>query len=173
MEKFTYTIFDGNPHQSGPTAWPGHSEVEIEADTPEDVLVEALAEARAEGEASGEYENGDRLWVLVWNADNSIVAEGAVTLDVEDDDEDDDDDEPEDEEDDEADYRVCDYDTGDRLDGEPSDELINESLAADPTGAVSAYQDAEGVWQYVPPSQVDFYTRQRKEEVITVYVEDD
>ena len=77
-------------------------------------------------------------------------------------------------EDDETDdeYRVLNYDTGETLDGPPSPELIEESLAADPTGAVPAFQDSVGTWQYVPPSEVDFYKHQRKEDVITVYVEE-
>lgn len=65
--------------------------------------------------------------------------------------------------------KVVSYDDARRLDGTASDNLI-EASAAEPTGAVPAYRDADGVWQYVPPSQVEFMG-QRGEDVITVYVE--
>lgn len=68
-------------------------------------------------------------------------------------------------------YRVMRYADGDRLDGHPSAELVERSEAAEPTGVVSAYRDGDGVWQYVPDAQVDFYIRQRREDVIAVWVE--
>ena len=55
--------------------------------------------------------------------------------------------------------------------GLASDDLVRESEAAGPTGAVPAYRDADGVWQYVQPSQVDHYRRNLRETVVTVYVE--
>jgi len=52
--------------------------------------------------------------------------------------------------------------------GVPSDELLAAS-AAEESGAVPAYLDGEGVWQYVAPSQEDF-VRRHERDVITVYV---
>lgn len=71
---FTYTIFDGNPNASGSCSWPSHTDVEIEADSADEVLEEALDEAGKVGEA------GDRFWVIVWNADNVVAARGNVTI---------------------------------------------------------------------------------------------
>lgn len=45
--------------------------------------------------------------------------------------------------------RVMDYQTGEALDGQPSPELVEASLAVPHTGAVGARRDAEGVWQLV------------------------
>jgi len=53
--------------------------------------------------------------------------------------------------------------------GVPSDELLAAS-AAEESGAVPAYLDGEGVWQYVAPSQEDFVRRHDGRDVITVYV---
>ena len=68
--------------------------------------------------------------------------------------------------------RVMNYDTSEELDGKPSRELIEESEAdVSGTGAVPAYRDEAGVWQYVPPSFVDFYEKHHGIQTITVYVE--
>lgn len=65
---------------------------------------------------------------------------------------------------------VLDYDTVNVLEGVPSDELVAASDAAGDTGAVPAYRDVDGVWQYVAPSMRDQY-RRMGHDVITVYVE--
>lgn len=67
--------------------------------------------------------------------------------------------------------RVCDYSTGDLLTGTASAELISQSAKVE-TGAVPAYRDVQGVWQYVEPSQQDHYRRQLRETVLTVFVEE-
>lgn len=67
--------------------------------------------------------------------------------------------------------RVTDYDTGSRVHGTASAELVEQSEAASPTGAVPAYRDDAGVWQYVQPSQVE-QTRRLGYEVQTVFVEE-
>lgn len=72
-----------------------------------------------------------------------------------------------------TDYRVMSYKTGNRLKGAPSDKLVEESFADQErrgTGAVYAYQDRDGVWQYVKPSDEDRIRRQGYD-VITVWVE--
>lgn len=66
--------------------------------------------------------------------------------------------------------KVMSYNDASTLRGTASDELVRESESASPTGAVSAYRDQAGVWQYVSPSQVDHYRRQLSEDVVTVYV---
>lgn len=68
-------------------------------------------------------------------------------------------------------YEVRDYQTGDALDGDPSDELVRESEAETKragTGAVAAYLE-DGVWIYVPESEVEAHERVG-DEVRTVYV---
>ncbi len=65
-----------------------------------------------------------------------------------------------------------DYDTSALLEGECSAELARQSAEAAPTGAVPAYRDSDGVWQYVEPSQVEHYERNLGESVRTVYVEE-
>ena len=54
--------------------------------------------------------------------------------------------------------------------GLASEELARESADAGDTGAVPAYRDEAGVWQYVPADQRDAY-RARGVEVLTVWVE--
>lgn len=68
---------------------------------------------------------------------------------------------------------VMSYDDGRVLDGTPTAELARESESEPSgTGAVPAYCDADGVWCYVPPSQVDYVRKFDREDVITVYVID-
>lgn len=62
---------------------------------------------------------------------------------------------------------VYSYDTADVLDGAPSAELVEASLAA-PNGAVLAYRE-HGVWHYVPDCREEHY-RRLGEDVVTVYV---
>jgi hypothetical protein len=69
-------------------------------------------------------------------------------------------------------YRVSDYQSGDSLPGRPSSELVEASLSEGPTGAVSAYRDESGVWQYVEHSEVEHYRRNLRETVRTVFVEE-
>ncbi len=78
--QMTYTIFDGNPSESGPCAWPNHEGLPITEDTPDEALQKALAVAEAEGRECGEYAPGDRLWVEVWDEDGINVASGSVAL---------------------------------------------------------------------------------------------
>ena len=65
---------------------------------------------------------------------------------------------------------VRDYDTADLLPGKPSEELIIMSDAVD-DGAVLAYLDADGVWQWVPDSYADRQRSQMHRTVRTVYVD--
>lgn len=67
--------------------------------------------------------------------------------------------------------KVMSYETGDELSGTPSDRLVRESARAGDTGAVAAYRDTYGVWQYVPEHEIDHYARQLGKEVVKVYVE--
>lgn len=69
-------------------------------------------------------------------------------------------------------YRVSDYQSGDSLPGKPSSDLVEASLSEGPTGAVSAYRDESGVWQYVEHSEVEHYRRNLREKVRTVFVEE-
>lgn len=68
-------------------------------------------------------------------------------------------------------FKVYDYGTGKALDGEPSEELVRESLKAEPTGAVNAY--FKGVWHFIPSSQVKlFIAFQTIHSVVNVYVKE-
>lgn len=69
-------------------------------------------------------------------------------------------------------YRVLAADTGEDLEGTPSEELIEASEDAGPLGAVPAYQDADDVWQYVHPDEVAYHTGVLCETVLAVYVEE-
>jgi hypothetical protein len=66
--------------------------------------------------------------------------------------------------------RVMDLETSSVLSGSPTAELCEQSEAAGPTGAVSAYEEA-GEWHYVAPSDVDRHVRHLGCDVVTVYVE--
>jgi hypothetical protein len=77
---YTYTIFDAPPSMSGGTAWPSHENVEVEADSPEEALEVALSEAEIYGDTCDEYDDGYVLYVLVWDADGIVVADGTHTV---------------------------------------------------------------------------------------------
>lgn len=77
MAKYTYTIFDADPQSSSGTAWDTHTKVEIEADTSYAALEIACDVAERES-VHGEYEPGDRIWALVWDADGVLVETGAT-----------------------------------------------------------------------------------------------
>lgn len=47
---------------------------------------------------------------------------------------------------------MCDYKTGETLKGEASVRLVEESREAGETGAVGAYLNNAGVWQWVDES---------------------
>lgn len=66
---------------------------------------------------------------------------------------------------------VHNYDDASTLSGTASELLIEMSEEAAPTGAVPAYLDEQGAWQYVAPSQVDHYRNHRGVDVLTVYVD--
>lgn len=68
-------------------------------------------------------------------------------------------------------HYVYDYDTGRRLEGKVSANLLYESNRAEPTGAVPAYRDEHGIWHFVRPSEVNHYRRNLREDVRTVYVD--
>lgn len=68
------------------------------------------------------------------------------------------------------DKAVHNYDTGSELDGAPSAELVSASESVADTGAVPAYRDEHGVWQYVRPDEVEHCRRNLRLDVITVYV---
>lgn len=62
------------------------------------------------------------------------------------------------------------YDTGERLEGTASAELVRQSNAV---GAVSAYVDGLGVWHYVAPGDTARDPRRYfGREIVTVVVED-
>jgi len=68
-------------------------------------------------------------------------------------------------------YRVLSYQTGDNLVGVPSPELVRESEdERTGTGAVPAYCDEHGVWQYVLPCDEDAFVR-AGHDVISVWTE--
>jgi len=68
---------------------------------------------------------------------------------------------------------VCDYETGDRLAGSASPELIAASRAEEgPTGAVAAFRDVYGTWVYVPDVAAADKERMRGVDVRTVFVEE-
>jgi hypothetical protein len=67
--------------------------------------------------------------------------------------------------------KVMDYDSGDELEGTPSEELVGESEAVVDTGAVGAYRDDDGVWQYVPQHDEDRQRRHLARQIRTVWVE--
>lgn len=84
---YTYTIFDADPASSSGTAWPTHSDIEIEATTDDEAIaavrdameVEAAGLSQADG-----YEVGQRLYAYVWDADGTIVAMPTYTLTADD-----------------------------------------------------------------------------------------
>lgn len=80
MLVLTYTIFDGNPAQSGPCNWPSHTDIPIRAATLENAVARIEKQAVRTAQESGEYEDGDRLWFIVWDKDGIAVHHGRVTI---------------------------------------------------------------------------------------------
>lgn len=81
--RYTYTIFDGDPAASGDVAWPSHDGVVLKADDDEDALeeVRATMEVEAAGLSPADgYAVGDRLYALVWDASGEII--GTPTYDI-------------------------------------------------------------------------------------------
>ena len=66
--------------------------------------------------------------------------------------------------------RVYAYQGGEQLDGYPSEELATMSAQAVPMGAVKAYRDAGGEWQWVDASDVS-RPMHAHHDILTVYVE--
>jgi len=64
-----------------------------------------------------------------------------------------------------------DYHSGCALEGSMSPTLLKASLEAQPTGAVNAYRDSSGVWQYVAAQDVEHYSKNLREAVWAVYVD--
>jgi len=66
--------------------------------------------------------------------------------------------------------RVYCYDTGERLDGAPTEALATSSRSAEPTGAVLAVRLESGAWEPIAESSKDTY-RAMRFDVRTVYVQ--
>lgn len=79
MSEFTYTIFDGNPSESGDCAWPSHTGIEIEADNVEQAMESAKTVARQVAKECGQYAHGDRVWVMVYE-DSGASHKGSVAI---------------------------------------------------------------------------------------------
>lgn len=87
MGTYTYTIFDANPHTSGGTAWPSHTDIEIEAESDEDALEEvrdALSVESSRLSVSDGYDVGQRLYALLWDSEGILVGEPTYDLTEED-----------------------------------------------------------------------------------------
>ena len=81
MNTYTYTIYDGDPTESGPCEWPSHTNIELRATCPRNALRRAFTTARRIGRACGEYSRGDRLWITVWDEAGIIVrGSDSITL---------------------------------------------------------------------------------------------
>jgi len=85
--RYTYTIFDADPAVSGPSAWPSHEDLEIEADSSEDAVSDVAAELDVEAAGlspSDGYEVGQTIYALVWDADGQVIARLTHDLSAED-----------------------------------------------------------------------------------------
>lgn len=75
--RYTYTIFDADPDASGPTAWPSHEDIEIEAESDADAKSQVLeileTEAAGLSPVDG-YEVGQRIYALIWTPEETVVA---------------------------------------------------------------------------------------------------
>jgi hypothetical protein len=78
--QFTYSIYDGNPNQSGQCVWPAHDNEPMEALDIATAVKTVERIARKEGRECGEYEDGTTIWYLIWDEDEIIVGDGNVTL---------------------------------------------------------------------------------------------
>ena len=72
------TVYDANPSQSGPSAWPETYTAKIV-----DGRISAGCRARIARDArkcGGEYNKGDRLWLIARDANGINVAEDTIRL---------------------------------------------------------------------------------------------
>lgn len=87
MAAYTYSIFDSDPSTSGGCEWPGHSNVEIEADSNEEAIeeVEAIMASEAKGlNPEDGYDVGQTIYGTVWSEDGTIVGSPTYELTTED-----------------------------------------------------------------------------------------
>ena len=78
LSKYTYSIFDSNPHMSGGTTWPDHDDNEIAAESDDEAVdaVRDILETEAAGlDAADGYDVGQAIHALVWDADGLIVGD--------------------------------------------------------------------------------------------------
>ena len=76
MPEYTYTIFDSDPGASGPCSWPDHDDCEITAEDDDEARddVSRILESEAAGLSTADgYAAGQRIYALVWDADDSVV----------------------------------------------------------------------------------------------------
>lgn len=84
---YTYTIFDANPNESSGTAWDTHQDVAFVADSDDDARddVRSVLETEACGlNPEDGYEAGQRLYALVWDEDDILIAQVSYELTEED-----------------------------------------------------------------------------------------
>jgi hypothetical protein len=80
MATFTYSVFDADPTQSGPCAWPSRENREIEAARAADALTTVIPDVLEEARVCGQYASGDTLWITVWDEDDVIVAQDRLEV---------------------------------------------------------------------------------------------
>lgn len=78
-DTYTYTIYDSDPSTSSGPAWPDHEDVELEADSDE----AAIAAVRAVMATEHMGSVGDRIYAIVWNADQMIVGQPTYLVEEE------------------------------------------------------------------------------------------
>lgn len=87
IKTYTYTIYDADPRANSGVAWDTHEDVEIEASSDAEALdaVRDIIEGEAVGLSRDDgYAAGDRLYALVWDADDVVVGTPSYALTDED-----------------------------------------------------------------------------------------
>lgn len=80
---YTYSIFDADPNSSSGCVWPDYDHVEIEADDDEsavELAVVAAESAAYECRRDDGYSEGDLLYILVWDADGTLIGDERVEI---------------------------------------------------------------------------------------------
>jgi hypothetical protein len=84
MAQYTYTIYDANPMQANGMAWPSHEDIEIEADSDEEVMddVRDVMSVEAAGLKTGDgYDVGQTLYALIHDVESDTLLD-IVTYEI-------------------------------------------------------------------------------------------
>lgn len=70
------TIYDGNPNECGPCAWPQFTDVAYRGRSVMNITKRVKADAARQARDCGQYDADDTIWYQIADEDGRIVAGG-------------------------------------------------------------------------------------------------